>query len=287
MRTFNTDEIKNGLYYENFRPQFHFSPATGWHNDPNGLVYYEGEYHLFYQYNPFDIVWGPMHWGHAVSKDMVHWQSLPVALEPDPIGTIFSGTIVVDWHDTTGFFDGKSGLVAIFTHHHKDYECQSIAYSLDKGRTWIKYSGNPVLSGDGSKGYKDFRDPKIFWFEKRKKWIAFLGGGTYRIYSSDNLIDWSLDSSTSIWEEFPDIFQLPVNGDWENCKWVLSTAGYGYYVGDFDGYRYQVEQPNYPVDYGASWQAAYTFNNFPDKKRCVWMGVDARFRNRSYFSLAM
>src|SRR5690625_320591 len=134
------------IYSEKYRPQFHFSPPSGWLNDPNGMVYYEGEYHLFYQYHPDSKVWGPMHWGHAVSKDMVHWEHLPIALYPDELGTIFSGSAVVDWNDTSGFFNGGSGLVAIFTHSEVDGQIQSIAYSADQGRTWTKYEGNPVLT---------------------------------------------------------------------------------------------------------------------------------------------
>ena len=257
------------LYQETYRPQFHFSAPRGWHNDPNGLVYYHGEYHLFYQHNPFDIEWGPMHWGHAVSRDMVHWENLPIALEPDELGTIFSGTAVVDWKDSTGFFDGGSGMVAIFTYHRDDRECQGIAYSRDDGRSWIKYEGNPVLCGDGSKEYRDFRDPKVFWHEKSQKWIMFVGGGIYRIYSSDDLKHWHFESEPGIWEEFPDVFPLKVDGT--GCeKWVLAAAGYGYYVGDFDGHQFRPQQPYMLADYGKSWQAAYCFNDMPED-RCVWM----------------
>ena len=272
MKQFDTEEIRKNLYHEKFRPQFHFSPPTGWHNDANGPVYYEGEYHLFYQHNPFDIVWGPMYWGHAVSKDLVHWQNLPIALEPNELGTIFSGTIVVDWKDSSGFFDGGHGLVAIFTQHTDEREVHSIAFSRDKGRTWTLYEGNPVLQGDGSKEYKDYRDPRVFWHEGRQKWIMFLGGGLYRIYSSDNLREWTYESSPGIFEEFPDVMHLAVDGDPEKKKWVLATAGYGYYVGDFDGYRYKAEQPYQTADFGKSWQAPYYFANFPDPSRCVWIG---------------
>ena len=157
---------------EQYRQAYHFTPKHNWMNDPNGLVYYQEEYHLFYQYHPFGPQWGPMHWGHAVSKDLVHWEHLAIALAPDENGMIFSGSTVVDWKDTSGFFNGKSGLVAIFTHHDTDpnskkpREWQSIAYSLDKGRTWIKYRHNPVLVNEEK---IDFRDPKVFWHEQTNK----------------------------------------------------------------------------------------------------------------------
>ncbi|MBI3172512.1 MAG: glycoside hydrolase family 32 protein [Chloroflexi bacterium] len=141
------------------RPRFHFTPSDGWLNDPNGLVYFDGEYHLFYQHNPNDIIWGPMHWGHAVSRDLLRWQHLPIALYPDEIGMIYSGSAVVDWHDTAGF--GAQTLVAIFTHHQPGREAQHLAFSLDHGRTWRKYEGNPVLTPPPA--VKDFRDPRVFW----------------------------------------------------------------------------------------------------------------------------
>ncbi len=150
-------------------------------NDPNGLVHYDGEYHLFYQYYPADTVWGPMHWGHAVSRDLVHWEHLPIALAPDARGYIFSGSAVVDWHNTSGFGeDGKPPLVAIYTYHDpvrgkastNDHESQGLAYSNDRGRTWTKYDGNPVLPNAGR--HKDFRDPKVFWHEPSQRWIMAL-----------------------------------------------------------------------------------------------------------------
>jgi fructan beta-fructosidase len=160
--------ITNNLYKEKYRPQYHFSPEKNWSNDPNGMVYYQGEYHLFYQYNPADVVWGPMHWGHAVSKDLIHWEHLPIALEPDQkLGMIFSGSAVVDKNDTTGFFDGGEGLVAIYTTHLEREEGplqqQAIAYSKDNGRSWTKYEGNPVIK---NYGVEDFRDPKVIWHQE-------------------------------------------------------------------------------------------------------------------------
>ena len=170
-------------YHEPYRPQFHFSPRAHWMNDPNGMVYYKGEYHLFYQYYPGSNVWGPMHWGHAVSKDLIHWQHLPIALYPDSLGYIFSGSVVADTNNSSGFQTGKeSPLVAIFTYHNpvgeksgkSDFQTQGIAYSNDKGRTWIKYAGNPVIKNPGT---RDFRDPKVYWLESTRHWILTLAAG--------------------------------------------------------------------------------------------------------------
>jgi fructan beta-fructosidase len=188
-------------YKEQHRPQFHFSPEKGWMNDPNGLVYYDGTYHLFYQHYPDSNVWGPMHWGHAISSDLVHWKNLPIALYPDSLGYIFSGSAVVDNTNTSGFQNGnEKPLVAIFTYHDMakekagriDRESQGIAFSNDKGNTWIKYSGNPVIK---NKGDQNFRDPKVFWHETTKKWIMPLAVGDHlEIFSSINLKDWVKDS---------------------------------------------------------------------------------------------
>ncbi len=170
-------------------------------NDPNGMVFYDGEYHLFYQYYPEDIVWGPMHWGHAVSTDLVHWEHLPIALYPDEHGLIFSGSAIVDWNNTSGFgTEDNPPLIAIFTYHNidgeragkNDYQTQGIAYSLDKGRTWEKYENNPVLPNPG---IKDFRDPKVIWYEADQKWImTFAAYDHVRFYSSPNLNEWKLES---------------------------------------------------------------------------------------------
>lgn len=162
-------------YNEDHRPKYHFTPEANWMNDPNGMVYYAGEYHLFYQYHPYGLRWGPMHWGHAVSKDLVKWEHLPVALYPDEKGTIFSGSAVADRHNTTGFQTGtEKPLVAIYTQDRSGEQVQSIAYSNDKGRTWTQYSGNPVIPNPGK---RDFRDPKVIWHEQTKKWVMLLAGG--------------------------------------------------------------------------------------------------------------
>jgi fructan beta-fructosidase len=248
-------------FTERYRPQFHFTPEKNWMNDPNGMVYYDGEYHLFYQHYPEGNVWGPMHWGHAVSTDMIHWEHLPIALFPDEHGYIFSGSAVVDANDTTGFFNGGSGLVAIFTHAgahpitKKPRQAQSLAYSLDKGRTWIKYAGNPVLTDDS---IVDFRDPKVFWMKELQKWMMVLAAGDHvRIYSSPDLKSWEFESKfgekegshLGVWE-CPDLFPLAVDGDELNQRWVLLVSigdnpecpegsRTQYFIGDFDGHTFK------------------------------------------------
>jgi len=165
---------------EAHRPQIHFSPKENWINDPNGMVYHDGIYHLFYQYHPYSTVWGPMHWGHATSGDLIHWKEEPIAIFPDSLGSIFSGSAVIDKNNTSGLGrNGQVPMVAIFTHHDakgekegkNDFQVQSIAYSVDSGKTWNKYSGNPVLKNPG---IIDFRDPKVMWYEPQKKWIMTL-----------------------------------------------------------------------------------------------------------------
>ncbi len=220
-----TTTQKQGYYGEQHRPQFHFSPEQMWMNDPNGMVFLDGEYHLFYQYYPDSTVWGPMHWGHAVSSDMVHWQHLPIALYPDTLGYIFSGSAVVDWNNTSGFGSTeKPPLVAIFTHHlmegekagRTDYQHQSIAYSTDKGRTWMKYEGNPVLPN--TRKIKDFRDPKVMWDEGSKQWVMALAVLDHvEFWGSPDLKKWAhlsdfgkeFGSHGGVWE-CPDLFPITV-----------------------------------------------------------------------------
>src|SRR5438270_126109 len=217
---------------EPHRPQIHFSPKTGWMNDPNGMIHFNNQYHLFYQYYPDSTVWGPMHWGHAISKDLVHWQHLPIALYPDSLGYIFSGSAVADVNNTSGFGkNGKTPLVAIFTHHNPKgekagsdtYQNQSIAYSLDDGKTWTKYANNPVVKNPG---IKDFRDPKVSWYEAGKKWVMTLATlDRITFYSSADLKNWSKESEFGkdvgahggVWE-CPDLFPLDYNGE---KVWIL------------------------------------------------------------------
>jgi fructan beta-fructosidase len=242
--------------YEAHRPLYHFTPDSMWMNDPNGMVYYEGEYHLFYQYYPKDIIWGPMHWAHAVSTDMIDWKDLSIALYPDSLGLIFSGSAVIDWNNTSGFgINGQPPMVAIFTHHNMDgeksgkvnFQNQSIAYSNDKGRTWKKYKDNPVIKNPG---IKDFRDPKVMWHEATQKWILVLAArDKVKFYQSSDLKSWTyasdfgISNDTRLWE-CPDLFPIKVEGSNEE-KWILITSmqsgapnggtGSSYWVGDFDG----------------------------------------------------
>ncbi|SER95801.1 fructan beta-fructosidase [Salipaludibacillus aurantiacus] len=275
------------LYNEPYRPHIHFTPESQWMNDPNGMVYYEGEYHLFYQYHPHGKTWGPMHWGHAVSVDMYQWKHLPIAMEPDSLGMIFSGSAVVDWHDTTGFFNGSHGLVALYTSADGDFQQQSIAFSKDKGRTWHKYEGNPVIPNPG---IKDFRDPKVFWHEASKKWIMVLAAGQeIMFYRSSDLKTWEYTSKFGenqgahggVWE-CPDLFQLPVANS-DKTKWVLEVdvqagaaaggSGGQYFIGQFDGKEFVNEAPKENVlwvDYGKDFYAAQSFSDMPDSRR-VWL----------------
>ena len=238
---------------EKFRPTYHFSPLYGWMNDPNGMVYKDGEYHLFYQYNPYGSKWGNMNWGHAISKDLVNWEHRPVAIAPDAFGTIFSGSAVIDHHNTAGF--GAGAIVAIYTQN-SDRQVQSIAYSTDNGRTFTKYENNPVLVSEA----RDFRDPKVFWYEGTKRWIMVLAvGQEMQFFSSPNLKDWTFESSFgkghgahgNVWE-CPDLFELPVEGTNEK-RWVLlCSLGDGpfgdsatqYFVGSFNGKEFVNESPS-------------------------------------------
>lgn len=252
-------------YTEPHRPRFHFTPPSMWMNDPNGLVYYDGEYHLFYQYYPDAAVWGPMHWGHAVSRDLVQWEHLPIALAPDEHGYIFSGSAVVDWRNTSGLGkDGQPPLVALFTYHDpvrgkagtNDHETQGLAWSNDRGRTWTKYAGNPVVPN--VERHKDFRDPKVFWHEPSQRWIMALSVFDHvEFRSSTDLKQWQklgtfgagLGAHDGTWE-CPDLFPLQVAGT-DEVKWVLIVnlnpggpqggSGTQYFIGDFDGRNFTLD----------------------------------------------
>jgi fructan beta-fructosidase len=292
------------VYDEPHRPQFHFTPEKNWMNDPNGLVYYKGEYHLFYQYNPLGDVWGHMSWGHAVSTDLVHWKHLPVALAEENSVMIFSGSAVVDWNNTSGLCrnpdprnpEDKSCLIAIYTAHIEGTnQSQHIAVSNDRGRTWTKYADNPVLDI----GYKDFRDPKVFWHEPTKKWVMAVSVSKeqkVRFYSSPNLKKWVLMSEFGpagatgdnvLWE-CPDLFELPVENQAGHKRWVLivninpggAAGGSGgqYFIGGFDGSRFtndNAKDNTLVVDYGKDFYAGVTFSDIPksDGRRILlgWM----------------
>ena len=283
---------------EQHRSQLHFTPAAHWMNDPNGMVYYKGEYHLFYQYYPDSTVWGPMHWGHSVSKDLVHWADLPIALFPDEKGYIFSGSAVVDAHNTSGFGKkgGESPIIAIFTYHDMakekanavDVETQAIAYSLDKGRTWTKYAENPVIKNPN---IRDFRDPKVSWHAASKRWVMVLAAkDRVHFYNSKNLKEWTFGGEfgategahTGVWE-CPDLFPMKVLGQ-NKTKWVLignigngapnGGSGTQYFVGDFDGKTFKNDNSADKTlwfDYGKDNYAGVTWSNNPDGRR-LFMG---------------
>ena len=280
-----------------YRPNFHFTPKANWMNDPNGMFYLNGTYHLYYQYYPDGNVWGPMHWGHATSTNMIAWEEQPIAIYPDDLGLIFSGSAVVDVNNTSGF--GKDGIVpivAMYTYHNMkgeqagelDFQTQAIAYSLDEGMTWVKYDKNPVIPNSG---IKDFRDPKVIWDVDHSKWIMTLAAGDKVLfYSSLNLRDWILESSfgaafgqhDGMWE-CPDLFPIKVSGQ-DETKWVLLVSinpaapnggsGTQYFVGDFDGQKFtldtdfkqQLQQDSAVwLDYGRDNYAGVTWSNIPKK----------------------
>ena len=264
------------LYREQYRPQFHFSPASNWCNDPNGLVYNNGLYHLFYQFNPFGNIWGHMTWAHATSKDLVNWKHQPVAIPEENGVMIFSGTCVVDKNNTSGFGkNGKVPMVAVYTGHIENVnQSQHIAYSLDDGISWIKYAGNPVLD----LGKKDFRDPKIFWYAQKKYWVMSVMlpvEHVVQFYSSVNLKNWKLLSefgpagdTSGVWE-CPDLTLVPVEGMPGKKKWLLQmsmNATMQYFVGAFDGEKFINETPANKVlrpDYGPDYYAAIAYTQLP------------------------
>ncbi len=261
----------DSIYREPLRGQFHFSPKRGWNNDPNGLVFYNGEYHLFFQHNPYGWSWGNMHWGHAVSKDLVHWQELGDKLWPDEMGPMFSGSAVVDWKNTSGFGsgfdrDGKPPMVLFYTAAGNP-AVQCLAYSTD-GRTFTKYRGNPVLKQITPGN----RDPKVFWHEPTKRWVMVLYVEVDRVhtihfFTSPNLKDWTFTSKTDGFYECPDFFELPVDGDGARKKWVLLGASSEYQVGSFDGERFTPETRKFPGHRGKGFYAAQSFSDVPDGRR--------------------
>ena len=273
---------------ESFRPLYHFTPQYGWMNDPNGMVYKDGVYHLFYQYNPYGSMWGNMHWGHSTSTDLMHWKFEGCAIVPDAWGAIFSGSCVVDHENTAGF--GKEAVVAFYTSAKStpwgDIQMQSMAYSLDNGKTFTKYEGNPILTSSE----KDFRDPKVFWYAPGKHWVMILAVGQHmEIYSSVNLKEWKKESEFGamqgahggVWE-CPDLVEIPVEGTREK-KWVLicnlnpggpfGGSAAQYFVGSFDGKKFVNESPTQTkwMDWGKDNYATVTWNNAPDG-RCIALG---------------
>lgn len=292
---------------EQYRPHFHFSAKNNWINDPNGMFFLNGTYHLYFQYHPFSNVWGPMHWGHATSSDLIHWEEQAIALYPDKLGTIFSGSAVVDHNNASGFgrIDNPP-IVAVYTNHNHagedagtlTYQTQSIAYSLDKGFSWTKYEENPVIANPG---IKDFRDPKVFWDAENNQWtMALAVKDVIYFYGSPDLKKWhklssfgkNIGSHDGVWE-CPELLQLPIAGTPQK-KWVLLVSvnpgapnggsGTQYFVGDWDGTHFNPDPAftqsisqthNFWMDYGKDNYASVSFDNLPhpESKRVVigWM----------------
>ena len=256
-------------YSELHRPQFHFSPRENWTNDPNGLVYYKGEYHLFFQHNPESVKWGNMTWGHAVSPNLLHWTQLDDALRPDALGTIYSGSAVVDWQNSAGLKTGDEDvLVALYTsageHAPKPVPyTQSLAYSHDRGRSWTKYAGNPVIDHIRSAN----RDPKVLWHEPSEQWILalYLDDNDYTLHSSKNLLDWShiQDLTLPGVTECPDFFELAVDGKPDDTRWVYWGADGGYLIGSFDGSRFDPETDVLHAEFGKNGYAAQSWSDIP------------------------
>lgn len=265
--SFNSDKE---YYNELFRPQYHFTPERNWHNDPNGLVYYDGEYHMFYQYNPKGNEWGFMHWGHAISTDLIHWEHLPIALYPDnnsedkEFCTAFSGSAIVDEQNLLGKQSGdEKTLVAFYT----SKGCgQRIAFSTDKGRTWEKYAENPIIPFDEM---DDARDPKVFWHEESNKWVMVLYRKTLNddktkgvsIYTSENLTEWIWKSHIPGFYECPDLVKLKVTNRPGESKWILFDGDGSYLIGDFNGEHFTPESAKIKSDFGSNYYATQTWSN--------------------------
>ena len=298
---------KDTGYDQDLRSQFHFSSIKGWNNDPNGMVFYNGEYHLYFQHNPKSVNWGNMTWGHAVSKDMVHWKQLNHAILPYRNGTIFSGTAIVDYNNSLGKnTDSKKAIVAFFTHannswgdknrleHQPSWFYQSAAYSLDDGRTFnLINEGHGVIPNQGFD--QGERDPKILWHEETQKWILILwvkrGDDTFsgpntgpgdpkkmgkvRFFESSDLINWrKLSDFDRNWVfECMDFVHLSVDGDNSNKKWLLYDASFDYEIGDFNGKEFVTDKNVGIGDYGDNFYAGQTFNNSPDERTIIigWM----------------
>lgn len=252
----------DSLYSETNRPQYHFTTRCGWINDPNGLVWDNGKYHLFYQHNPYERDWENMHWGHAVSSDLLHWEELPDALYPDTIGTMFSGSAVIDHNNTSGF--GKNGIapfVVAYTAETGERQVQCIAYSLDGGNTFTKYDKNPVINSKEIWNSRDTRDPRLFWYKDH--WVMALNERDgHSIYTSDNLRDWKFQSHTPGFWECPDMFELAVDGNPDNKLWVMYGASGTYMLGHFDGYKFTPVSGKHRFARGSIY-AAQTYNNIP------------------------
>ena len=250
------------IYNEKYRPQYHFTTRRGWINDPNGMVFYKGKYHLFYQHNPAEREWENMHWGHAVSTDLLHWEELPVALHPDTIGTIFSGSAVIDYGNTAGYnAKDEPAMVAFYTADHPKSQRQCMAYSLDEGLTFTKYEGNPIIDSYDKWQSHDTRDPKVFWYAPGGHWVLVLNERNgHSIYNSKNLKDWTFQSHITGFWECPELFEISVDGNANNKKWVMWGASGTYMVGTFDGKKFTPETTKL-CNLNGSAYAAQVFNN--------------------------
>ncbi len=268
------------LYREKYRPQFHFTSRRGWLNDPNGLVFYDGVYHLFYQHNPYGWGWGNMHWGHAVSRDLVHWEELGDVLYPDHLGVMFSGCAVVDWQNTTGFQDGDDPpLVLIYTAAGEPFT-QCLAYSADGGETWVKYTGNPVLGHVAGHN----RDPKVIWHAPSQQWVMalYLVDNDYALFGSPDLKTWRklcdvhIGTAYGGTTECPDFFELPVDGDPVNTRWLFWGANGNYVLGSFDGETFTPETDVLRYAGDGNSYAAQTWSDTPDGRRIqiAWLRVN-------------
>ncbi len=252
------------LYEEAYRPQFHFTAARGWLNDPNGMVYYDGEYHLFFQHNPYSVNWGNMTWGHAVSEDMIHWRQQDAAIHPDELGAIWSGGGVVDFDNTTGWAtDDHVPIIAFYTSAGQPFT-QSMAYSTDRGRTMIKYENNPIIGNiEGSN-----RDPNVFWHEPSRQWIMslWISSDRFDLFGSANMREWTPLSELEFpgGYECPDMFELPVDGDPDNTRWVFWEGAGKYLIGGFDGKVFEPESEVLHSTFGSNDYAAQTFTNMPE-----------------------
>jgi sucrose-6-phosphate hydrolase SacC (GH32 family) len=284
---FHRESDMTGDFHEAHRPQFHFTAQKGWLNDPNGLVYHRGQFHLYHQFNPNDVKWGPMYWGHALSDDLVHWRHLPIALSPDAMGTMYSGSAVVDWRNDSGLQQGhEPPLLAFYTaagsQVAKDLPyVQCLAASHDGGVTWTKWAGNPVVPAIG---HFD-RDPKVFWHEPSRRWVMvlYVGEGdaarphhVLHILSSTDLKTWQIQSRIDGYYECPELFDLEVPGSGGGRTWVLMAADGRYAMGEFDGRTFTPSGGGkYISDWGHSFYAAQTFNDVPagDGRRILigWM----------------
>lgn len=263
------------LYDEPIRPQFHFSAKSNWLNDPNGLVYYKGQYHLFFQHNPSGIDWGNMTWGHAVSPDLIHWTELDLAIHPDKLGTIFSGSAVVDWQNTSDFKTGDEKTICAFYTAAGEPFTQCLAYSNDAGKTFTKYDKNPIIAHIAGSN----RDPKVFWYAPGKHWVMtlYLDGNEFAVFNSTDLKQWTQVSGLHFPGdgECPDLFELPVDGNPKNTKWVFVAGTGSYLIGTFDGKTFKPESKPLPADCGANYYATQSYSDIPagDGRRIqlAWM----------------